>query len=157
MLLYLPDSPLYPTLSTLPTPDFTNPTSTTTFHSQAAIHDSLPILEEVVSLIETDEHKTLEGEIARRRTRLTAEPRSPQEVKNEVVREVYSDSKVIDSGLSTQISLIAASCLYCMMKSSITLIPRTNFVVGRSRSYFVTSETIFFLYHLTIPRNDNLL
>ncbi|KAH9978973.1 TPR-like protein [Lactifluus volemus] len=92
MLLYLPDSPLYPTLSTLPAPDFTNPVSTTTSYSQAAIHDSLPILEEVVSLIETDENETLEREIARRRTRLTTEPRSPQEVKNEVVREVYGDS-----------------------------------------------------------------
>jgi hypothetical protein len=157
MLLYLPDSPLYPTLSTLPAPDFTNPVSTTTSYSQAAIHDSLPILEEVVSLIETDENETLEREIARRRTRLTTEPRSPQEVKNEVVREVYGDSMVTDSGLSTPISLIAASCLYCMMRSLITLIPRTNFDVGRSRSYFVTSETIFFLCHSTIPRNDNLL
>ena len=157
MLLYLPDSPLYSTLSTLPAPDFTNPTSTTTSYSQAAINDSLPILEEVVSLIEVDENKTLEREITRRRTRLTAETRSPQEVRNEVVREVYSDSKVTDSGLLTRISLIAASCLHCMMRSSITLIPRTNFVVGRSRSYFVTSGTIFFLCHSAIPRNDNLL
>jgi superkiller protein 3 len=97
MLLYLPDSPLYSTLSTLPAPDFTNPTSTTTAYSQAAIHDSLPILEEVVSLIEADEKETVEGEIARRRTRLNAG--SPQDVKNEVIREVYGDSKVTDPGL----------------------------------------------------------
>ena len=92
MSLYLPESPLYPTLLTLPAPDFTNPTSSTTTSSQAAIHDSLPILEAVVSLIEADEKETLEREIAKRRTRLNAG--SPQDVKNEVVREVYGDSKV---------------------------------------------------------------
>jgi superkiller protein 3 len=97
MSLYLPDSPLYPTLSSLPVPDFTNPTSTTTTDSQAAIHDSLPILEKVVSLIEADEKETLQREIDRRRTRLNAG--SLQDVKNEVMREVYGDSKVIDPGL----------------------------------------------------------
>lgn len=108
MSLYLPDSPLYPTLSTLPAPDFTNPTSSTTTSSQAAIHDSLSILEKVVSLIEADEKETLEREIARRRTRINAG--SPQDVKNEVVREVYGGSKVAHPGFQTpfhQLLLVA--------------------------------------------------
>ncbi|KAI9442528.1 TPR-like protein [Lactarius indigo] len=90
--LYLPDSPLYSTLSTLPVPDFTNPTSTTTFPSQVAIHNSLPTLEEIVSLTEADEKRTLQSEVARRRTRLNAG--SLRDVENEVTREVYGGSKL---------------------------------------------------------------
>jgi superkiller protein 3 len=90
--LYLPDSTIYPTLSTLPAPDLTNPTSTTIAFSQAAIHNSLPILEEVVSLNEVDEMETLEKEVANRRTRLHSG--GPQNVRNKVVREIYGGSKV---------------------------------------------------------------
>lgn len=90
--LYLPGSTIYPTLSTLPAPDLTNPTSTTIAFSQAAIHNSLPILEEVVSLNEVDEMETLEKEVANRRTRLHSG--GPQNVRNKVVREIYGGSKV---------------------------------------------------------------
>ncbi|KAI9449401.1 TPR-like protein [Lactarius psammicola] len=90
--LYLPDSPLYSTLSTLPVPDFTSPTSTTTFPSQVAIHNSLPTLEEIVSLTEADEKKIFESEVAKRRTRLNAG--SLRDVENEVTREVYGGSKL---------------------------------------------------------------
>ncbi|KAI0305418.1 TPR-like protein [Multifurca ochricompacta] len=92
LLLYLPDSPLYSILSTLPVPDLTNPTATTIASSQAAIHNSLPILEEVVSLNEADERETFEKEVARRRTRLNAG--SPHHIRNEVAQEVYSGSKL---------------------------------------------------------------
>lgn len=90
--LYLPDSPLYSTLSTLPVPDFTNPASTTTFPSQVAIHNSLPTLEEIVSVTEADEKKTFDSEVAKRRTRLNAG--SLRDVESEVTKEVYGGSKV---------------------------------------------------------------
>ena len=47
--------------------------------------------------MEADETETLEKEIGNRRKRLNAG--SPQSVKNEVVREVYKDSKVSYSSL----------------------------------------------------------
>lgn len=90
--LYLPDSTIYPTLSTLPTPDLTNPIDTATASSQAAMYNSLPILEEIVSLNEADETETLDKEIGNRRKRLHAG--SPQSVRNEVIREVYGSSKL---------------------------------------------------------------
>ena len=90
--LYLPDSAIYPTLSTLPAPDLTNPADATTASSQAAIYNYLPILEEIVSLNEADEAETLDKEIDNRRKRLHAG--SPRRVRNEVIREVYGSSKV---------------------------------------------------------------
>jgi superkiller protein 3 len=90
--LYLPDSAIYPTLSTLPAPDLTNPTDSTTASSQAAIYNSLPVLEEIVSLNEADETEMLDKEIDNRRKRLNAG--SPRSVRNEVIREVYGNSKV---------------------------------------------------------------
>lgn len=90
--LYLPDSPIYPTLSTLPAPDLTNPTDASTASSQAAIYNSLPILEEIVSLDEADETETLKKEIDNRRKRIHAG--SPRSVRNEVIREVYGSSRV---------------------------------------------------------------
>jgi hypothetical protein len=147
--LYLPDSSLYPTLSTLPEPDLTNPTSTTIASSQAAVYNSLPILEEIVSLIETDETETLVREIDNRRKRLNAG--SPQSIKNEVAREVYKDSKVSHSNLYPQIHLIPISCLPYTMKSSTTPVPQTSFAVGRNRSNFATSEITFLLYPSMIP------
>ena len=122
--LYLPDSPLYSTLSTLSVPDFTNPTYTTTFPSQVAIHNSLPTLEEVVSLTEADEKKTFESEVAKRRTRLNAG--SLRDVENEVTKEVYGVSKVLILAL-IKYSLTTVSCPTCMMKSSTTLIPPMSF------------------------------
>ena len=122
--LYLPDSPLYSTLSTLPVPDYTNPTCTTTFPSQVAIHNSLPTLEEIVSLVEADEKKTFESEVARRRTRLNAG--SLRDVENEVTKEVYGGSKVLSLVLM-KYSLTTVSCLTCTMNFSTTLIPPMSF------------------------------
>jgi superkiller protein 3 len=122
--LYLPDSPLYSTLSTLPAPDFTNPTSTTTFPSQVAIHNSLPTIEEIVSVTEADEKKTFDSEVAKRRTRLNAG--SLRDVENEVTKEVYGGSKVL-SLVFIKYSLTTVSCPICTMKFSITLIPPMSF------------------------------
>ncbi|THH06300.1 hypothetical protein EW146_g9652 [Bondarzewia mesenterica] len=91
--LYLPDSPLYPTLTSLPPPDPSNPTSTTTYASQIAVQNSLPILEEIVSLIERSEEQNIKKkEVDNRRTRLNAA--GPEEVKREVRREVYANSRL---------------------------------------------------------------
>ncbi|KAI0268796.1 TPR-like protein [Gloeopeniophorella convolvens] len=92
--LYLPESPFYSTLSSLPPPDLTNPTSVTTTASQSAVHNSLPVLEEMVSLNQTEEKETFEREVAKRRTRLNAG--SLQNIKTEVGREVFGNSKLPD-------------------------------------------------------------
>ncbi|KAI0051258.1 TPR-like protein [Auriscalpium vulgare] len=90
--LYLPDSPFYATLSSLPPPDPTNPSSTTTFASQSAMYNSLPILEEIVTLLEQEEDEYTKRETDNRRKRLNAG--SPEEIKREVGREIYSISKL---------------------------------------------------------------
>lgn len=91
--LFLPESPFYSTLSELPPPDATSPTATTTFFAQTAIHDSLPLLEEIVSIHEKDEENNYNREVDARRKRLDAA--GPEEVRKEVVREIWSVSKVI--------------------------------------------------------------
>lgn len=91
--LFLPESPFYSTLSELPPPDATNPTATTTFFAQTVIQDSLPILEEIVSIHEKDEETNYDREVEKRRMRLGAA--GPEEVKKEVGREIWSVSKVI--------------------------------------------------------------
>ena len=88
----LPTSPLYATLSTLPEPDPTAPTSTTTYHIQVAIYNSLPFLEEIVDLTEKTEEETVKKEIDKRRMRLGAPPR--ETLIREVTLEVMNDSKV---------------------------------------------------------------
>ena len=80
-------------LCTLPPPNPTSPTSTTTAVTQEAIHNSLPILEEIVALIEKDEHEMLQKEIDKRRQRLNA-PRL-EELKKEVEREILGTSKAL--------------------------------------------------------------
>ncbi|KAH8093923.1 TPR-like protein [Cristinia sonorae] len=92
LYFYLPDSTYYPLLSTLPPPDATNPTSTTTFQAQAAIHNSLPILEEIISIYEREEEAAIKNEVERRRTRLGAA--GPEQIKREVGREVWGSSKL---------------------------------------------------------------
>jgi hypothetical protein len=99
--------------------------------------------------MEADETETLEREITNRRKRLNAG--SPKSVKNEVVREVYRDSKVSYFSSYLQIHLIAISCLSYTMKFSTTPTLQTSFAVGRNRSNFVTSEIICFPYLSMIP------
>ena len=91
--MFLPESPFHAVLSELPPPDSTNPTATTTFQAQSAVHDSLPIIEEIVSIYARKESATIEREIAARRKRLAAS--GPEEVKREVWREFLGPSKVL--------------------------------------------------------------
>lgn len=92
LTLLLPESKSYQTLSLLPEPDPTNPTSTTTLQVQMAISNSLPILEEIVELLETYEADTIKAEIQKRRTRLNAPP--ADELKKQVGLEVWAKSKL---------------------------------------------------------------
>ncbi|KAH9940522.1 TPR-like protein [Epithele typhae] len=90
--LYLPDSPFYPILFTLPPPDLTNPTSTTTFEAQSAIQNSLPIIEELVDIYEKAERGVAEEEIKRRRQRLNGP--SLDQTLRDVALERISNSKL---------------------------------------------------------------
>ncbi|KAI0322400.1 TPR-like protein [Amylostereum chailletii] len=90
--LYLPESPFYPTLSTLPPPDLTQPTATTTFASQSAIYNSLPVFEEIAAILEKDEQDAMKREVDNRRKRLNAA--GPEEIKREVGRELLSVSRI---------------------------------------------------------------
>ncbi|CAA7259262.1 unnamed protein product [Cyclocybe aegerita] len=89
---YLPESKLYPLLSTLPLPDPTNPTGTTTFEAQDSVHNGFRVLEEIVSLTERLEEDTFKREVERRRTRLGAS--SPEQIRKEVFREISSKSQL---------------------------------------------------------------
>lgn len=91
----LPDSLFYPVLSGLPPPDPTNPTATTISYVQSSVHNELPVLEEIVGLVEAQEAAFLEKEIERRRTRLSAG--SLKEIRNEVGMEIWAESRVGES------------------------------------------------------------
>lgn len=92
MALYLPTSDLYPALSSLPPPDATNPDATTTFAAQSAIQDSLPIIQEIIQILEKYEDTTLTQEVDQRRKRLGAPP--PDVIRREVGYEVLGASRV---------------------------------------------------------------
>ena len=89
---YLRESAFYTLLSTLPLPDPTSPTSTTTFEAQVAIHDGLNVLEEMISLTETLEEDAYKREVDKRRMRLGAS--SPDQLKKEVFRDISESSQV---------------------------------------------------------------
>lgn len=90
--LFLPGSPYYSTLSSLPPPDRTNPTATTTFITQTAIQNSLPILEEMLGIQENKDTKQAAEELERRRRRLDAPPR--EQLKRQITCEISAASKV---------------------------------------------------------------
>ena len=56
------------------------------------MQDSLPILQEVVSLTEKEEEEKITREVDKRRMRLSAS--RPEVIKNEVGREVWGSSTV---------------------------------------------------------------
>jgi superkiller protein 3 len=91
----LPDSELYPALSKLPSADATNPTLTTFSEVQSAIHNSLPVLQNIVSIIERSDEEAIRREFDRRRTRLGAPPAII--LKKEVTAELLGASEVGDS------------------------------------------------------------
>lgn len=90
--LLLPDSLLFPVLSTLPLPDPTNPTASSIHPMQTAVHNTLPIIEELVSLYEREEAETVDREVTKRRTRLGAA--GPEQIRREVNCEVLESSRL---------------------------------------------------------------
>ncbi|KAN0063561.1 Superkiller protein 3 [Thecaphora frezii] len=93
--LLLPDSPYYATLSSLEPPDQTQPLKTTTFDTQMAIHlNALALLLEMVDLTERLEADVVEKETEKRRMRLDGARKGKQALRNEVVVEVYAESKL---------------------------------------------------------------
>ena len=76
----------------LPEPEPTAPTSTTIYNIQTAIHNSLPILEEVISLTEKTEEERIKKEVDKRRMRLGSG--RPEQIKKEVSKEVWENSNV---------------------------------------------------------------
>ncbi|KAF7428403.1 Superkiller protein 3 [Pleurotus ostreatus] len=68
--LLLHGSPVFEALSDLPLPDHTKPSPITSI--QDAIHNTLPVLQELVTLYEDEERQVIKKEIAKRRTRLGA-------------------------------------------------------------------------------------
>ncbi|CAE6416415.1 unnamed protein product [Rhizoctonia solani] len=90
--LLLPESRLYDVLSTIPPLEPTAPTKTTIYETQEAMANSLPLIEEIVSLVERSEEEAYTKEVERRRTRLNAG--TQQEVQNEVGRDIWGASKL---------------------------------------------------------------
>ncbi|KAJ7594704.1 TPR-like protein [Mycena floridula] len=90
--MLLPDSSFYSILSTLPEPDPTNPTSTTTYQIQVLIHNTLLVLEEVVQITEADEAAFIKSEVQKRRTRIGAP--GLEQLQKDVGLEVWSTSKL---------------------------------------------------------------
>jgi superkiller protein 3 len=88
----MPTSELYPILSTLPPPDPTNPSATTTFAAQSAVQDNLPLIREIVEILEKYDATIFNQEVDRRRKRLGAPP--PDVIRKEVRYEVWNKSSV---------------------------------------------------------------
>ena len=103
LALYLPASELYPLLHTLPPPDATNPDATTTFATQSALQNSLPIVQEIVEILEKYEDTTFAQEVDNRRKRLGAP--SPEVIRQEVGLEVLNESQVPTSPISPEFQL----------------------------------------------------
>jgi hypothetical protein len=146
--LVLPRSPIYSVLSSLPPPDATNPTSTITFAAQSAIHDSLPILEEIVTLLETHEEETLKKEIEKRRTRLGAA--GPEQLRKEIGIDIWSTSqvKVFSASRSDVIQLSLSSSLRFTMKSLITQKRRMIFAEKLILNFYDTNSGTFMRYQI---------
>jgi superkiller protein 3 len=92
LALYLPGSPHHELLLSLPVPDPTQPTATSTFESQTAIHNSLHVLQEIVRLTEEAETRTFDQEFQKRRMRLNAP--SPEQLKKAIGVEIFGSSKL---------------------------------------------------------------
>jgi len=88
----LSDSSFYQVLSNLPPPNPTNPTATTIAYIQSAVYDDLPILEEIIDIIEKQESTFMNKEVERRRTRLGAGTK--EYVSKQVGREFWAVSRV---------------------------------------------------------------
>lgn len=99
-------------LSSLPPPDATNPTSTSIYTTQSAIHNSLAVYEELISLTEREEETFVRSEFDKRRTRLGGP--KPEQLKKDIGLEVWRSSKVNQSCeyLDARVYFsLAASCV----------------------------------------------
>lgn len=91
--LFLPNSPYYHLLNQLPPPDSTNPTASSTFEAESLIHNSLPILEELLREKEHEEETVIQREVERRRQRLSTTT-SAEDTRKAVMQEVMSKSEL---------------------------------------------------------------
>ncbi|TIC07610.1 TPR-like protein [Wallemia mellicola] len=89
---YLPNSPYYDLLSTLPPPDHTQPLLTTTYEAQCAIYDSLPILIQLKDIHQANISKWRTEEFNKRKTRLGAPRR--EIIEKDLINESSKDSKL---------------------------------------------------------------
>lgn len=93
--LLLLSSPYYSLFSSLPVPDQTAPTSTSTFEVQMAVHvRSLEVIEEIISLRERVESDAVEKEVEKRRNRLDSAGKGKEVIRNEVGVEIWGSSLV---------------------------------------------------------------
>ncbi|TIA72935.1 hypothetical protein E3P91_01735 [Wallemia ichthyophaga] len=89
---YLPGSKYYDLLTTLPPPDHTQPLLTTTYESQCAIYDSLPILIQLKDIHLSNMSQWRWSEMEKRRTRLGAPKRDI--IEKNLISESSKDSKL---------------------------------------------------------------
>lgn len=89
---YLPGSKYYDLLSTLPPPDHTQPLLTTSYESQCAIYDSLPILIQLKDIHQLNMSQWRLSEMEKRRTRLGAPKRDV--IEKNLISESSKDSKL---------------------------------------------------------------
>ncbi|PWN39848.1 TPR-like protein [Ceraceosorus guamensis] len=93
--LYLETSPHHALLATLPQPDQSSPTATSTYEAQLAMHQkSLDVLLEVISLTEAVEEAAVGREVEKRRTRLDSAGKTRAALRDEVGAEVWANSKL---------------------------------------------------------------
>ncbi|KAL9939345.1 hypothetical protein V8E36_002158 [Tilletia maclaganii] len=93
--LWLPGSPYFSLLSSLPSPDQSAPNSTTTFEAQMAVHvQSLQILQDVVGLEEALEQNAIDKEVDRRKMRMDQAGKSRAKLQAEVGIEFWQRSKL---------------------------------------------------------------
>ncbi|GAA97836.1 uncharacterized protein L969DRAFT_96178 [Mixia osmundae IAM 14324] len=88
----LPGSRFYSLLARLPPPDATMPESTATYYTQTAIHDSMPVLEEIIRILEKAERNRIEAEVMQRRQRLAGPVTSAEQTRRAVDREILAVS-----------------------------------------------------------------
>ena len=144
--LILPQSALYPVFATLPFPDPTNPTLTTTYVAQTAIHNSLSVLEQLIALLEAYEDQYLKKEVEKRRTRLGASPL--EKLTKEVGMEIWATSRVrtIYLIIRALISIFVCSSLGSTTKFSYIPAREMIYDARRSLSFSDTRSAICMRY-----------
>ncbi|KAA1082457.1 Superkiller protein 3 [Puccinia graminis f. sp. tritici] len=90
--LVLSDSPFHSLLSTLPEPDHTNPEASPLLKLQDILVNTLPTLNEIIELVQTEQDEAISREITKRRTRLTSVPKTAAQTRADVINEVYPTS-----------------------------------------------------------------